>query len=68
MILRTVWFPVSATQRLPLPSTATPWGPEKRAAEPVPSRLPLEPGIPATVVVTPVGVIFRMTWLEVSAT
>ena len=61
-------LPESATKTLPAPSTATPLGQLKRAAAPVPSALPDEPAVPASVVTTPAGVIFRMVLLPVSAT
>ena len=43
VIFRMVSLAVSATKRLPAPSTATPEGQLKRAAAPVPSALPDEP-------------------------
>src|ERR1035437_5927547 len=68
VIFRMVLLLVSATKTLPAPSTATPLGNLKRAAAPVPSALPDEPAVPASVVTTPLGVIFRMVLLFVSAT
>ena len=68
VIFRTVWLLESATKTLPAPSTATPWGPLKWAPAPVPSALPDKPAVPASVVTTPVAVIFRMVWLSESAT
>ena len=53
VIFRMVLLPVSATKTLPAPSTAMPWGSLKRAAAPVPSALPDEPAVPASVVTTP---------------
>ena len=64
-----VWLLVSATKRLPLPSTATPQGYLNRAATPVPSAEPPNPAIPARVVTALVATtILRMVWLQVSAT
>ena len=59
---------VSATTTMLLEGiTATPAGPRKLAAVPVPSAYAALP-LPASVVVTPRGVTSRMRWLDVSAT
>ena len=58
----------SATYTLPALSTATPAGPLKRAAAPVPSAVPGLPAVPASVVTTPPDVIIRIVWLPVSPT
>src|ERR1035437_3983975 len=55
-----VWFTLSATNRLPALSTATPSGQQNRAALPVPSSLPQSPARPARVVTTLPGVTFRI--------
>ena len=68
VIFRMVLLPQSATKTLPDPSTVTLWGSLKRAAAPVLSVLPDKPAVPASVVTTPVGVIFRMVLLPKSAT
>ena len=62
------WFSLSATTITPLEGiTATPVGPLKLAAAPVPSaNAPLP--LPASVVTTPTGVTSRMRWLPKSAT
>src|SRR5262245_26812924 len=65
---RIVWLPVSATYRVPEPSTAIPDGFQKRAANPEPSALPLLPANPASVVTLPFGAIRRIVWLPESAT
>src|SRR5437588_1106315 len=68
VILRIVWLPVSPTYTLPALSNATPRGPEKRAATPVPSAAPGGPGEPAKVVTTPAAEILRTVLLSLSAT
>ena len=50
----------SQTKRLPFASIVIPSGTLNRAAVPVPSVLPELPPLPAMVVTTPPGVIFRM--------
>lgn len=60
VIFRMVLLPESATKTLPAPSAGTPLGTLKLAAAPVPSALPYKPAVPASVVTTPLGVIFRI--------
>jgi hypothetical protein len=68
-IFRIVELPVSATKRLPAPSSATPRGWSNSAAAPVPSALPGVSGEPASVVTIPVAMaIFRIVLLPESAT
>src|SRR5436190_10700701 len=67
VILRIVWFPVSATYKLSLASIATAEGELNRAPLPMPSAEPVCDGDPANVVTTPVGVILRIVF-AVSAT
>ena len=51
----------SATYTLSLLSTATPEGPLKEAAVPVPSAEPVTPAVPAKVVTSPADVIFLIS-------
>jgi len=69
-IARITTFPVSATARkVPVGSTATPCGDEKIVAVPTPFvRGVVTPGVPAIVVVRPVGEIMRMHEFARSAT
>lgn len=60
-----VWDPVSATQTVSVASEKMPRGELKRAAAPVPSAVPGAPAVPATVVVTPSGVMRRIVWFSV---
>ena len=69
VIFRIVLLLISATYRLPPPSTAIPQGPLNLAALPIPSALPGNaPEEPAKVVTTPADVIFRTVLLPQSAT
>jgi len=76
VILRKVWFKVSAIKTLPSLSmatptfsTATPEGLSKRAALPMPSVLPELAARPAMVVTCPVeATILRIVLLSVSET
>ena len=63
VIFRMEPFPKSATKTLLAPSTATPQGLLKLAAAPVPSALPDELTVPASVVTTPEAAIFQMALL-----
>src|SRR5580698_9080674 len=67
-IRRIVLFAPSATMRFPAPSNASPDGPLNCAPAPVPSWLPLTPGVPAKVVTVPSDAIFRMVLLPESET
>jgi hypothetical protein len=59
-IFRIVKLRVSATNRLPEPSTVIPEGLKNRALGPLPSRPPAEPAEPPTVLIVPSEVIFRI--------
>ena len=68
VIFRMVSLLMSATNTLPMPSTATLQGLRNRALLPTPSLLPGCPANPAKVLTTPFGVISRIVLLPVSAT
>jgi len=59
VILRMVSLPLSAMNTLPALSVAMPVGSLKRAVIPAPSELPMAPGVPASVLTIPAGVILR---------
>ena len=67
-MLRIRGLPESQTKRMPPAVILRPKGELKWAALPRPSAKPLCPGTPASVVTTPLELIFRMAWLSLSAT
>src|SRR5437588_2663178 len=70
VIFRIVALTQSATYTFPPRSVPIPAGLLNRAAEPVPSALPVlkKPGVPARVVTAPDGVILRIVLLNISLT
>ena len=56
--------PPSATYRVPAGSTTTAVGPRNCAADPTPSKVPLVPGLPASVVTTLAGTALQYGWAD----